>query len=391
MLSSLGLVMLFGATAVALGGHPANADQSQTNNGQQPQTEQNSQSTNNGSQQGQNGSENNNSANGQNNNTNNQNNNTNNQNNNNQNQQQQSDNKSDQGTNNQPAPQPQPKPAPAPAPKPAKHIAHASYRIRSARKYNARVIRSNNMRLFSKAYNPSAKYLGKPQLKGQLVQVIRVARSRKTKHSVKRTYYQISYRGQIRGWVNAIYLRKTRVYEIPFTYTSQHFPFNAPNGCEATALKMALSAKNVGLNQGVDEFLRVMPRSSYDYNEGFVGNPYAVNHTEQDWTIYPRALARFGRQFRKYVYNITGASKMKIIREVRHGNPVIAATGYRMRKATGHTLVVVGYKHGYFKMADPSSWRGTFKHANNLPVFWVSTRQFMRIYNHEGRKAVLVH
>ncbi|AYF92203.1 C39 family peptidase [Apilactobacillus bombintestini] len=380
MLSSLGLVMLFGATAVALGGQPANAETTNQDNQKTEQPAQQSSGQNN-SQQGQTS----NSANNQNSsNNNNQNNNSQNQ------QQQQSDNKSDQ-QNQQPTPQPQPKPAPAPAPKPAKHIAHASYRIRSARKYNARVIRSNNMRLFSKAYNPSAKYLGKPQLKGQLVQVIRVARSRKTKHSVKRTYYQISYRGQIRGWVNAIYLRKTRVYEIPFTYTSQHFPFNAPNGCEATALKMALSAKNVGLNQGVDEFLRVMPRSSYDYNEGFVGNPYAVNHTEQDWTIYPRALARFGRQFRKYVYNITGASKMKIIREVRHGNPVIAATGYRMRKATGHTLVVVGYKHGYFKMADPSSWRGTFKHANNLPVFWVSTRQFMRIYNHEGRKAVLVH
>lgn len=380
MLSALGLVMLFGATAVALGGQPANAETTNQDNQKTEQPAQQSSGQNN-SQQGQTS----NSANNQNSsNNNNQNNNSQNQ------QQQQSDNKSDQ-QNQQPTPQPQPKPAPAPAPKPAKHIAHASYRIRSARKYNARVIRSNNMRLFSKAYNPSAKYLGKPQLKGQLVQVIRVARSRKTKHSVKRTYYQISYRGQIRGWVNAIYLRKTRVYEIPFTYTSQHFPFNAPNGCEATALKMALSAKNVGLNQGVDEFLRVMPRSSYDYNEGFVGNPYAVNHTEQDWTIYPRALARFGRQFRKYVYNITGASKMKIIREVRHGNPVIAATGYRMRKATGHTLVVVGYKHGYFKMADPSSWRGTFKHANNLPVFWVSTRQFMRIYNHEGRKAVLVH
>lgn len=387
MLSSLGLVMLFGATAVALGGHPANADGTPANG--QPQTEQqNGQTANN--QNGSNSNPSNNSATDQkqeNNNNNNQNNNNQNQNgsNNQNNSNQQPENKP--ADNNQPAPQPKP----APAPKPAKHIAHASYRIRSARKYNARVIRSNNMRLFSKAYNPSAKYLGKPQLKGQLVQVIRVARSRKTKHSVKRTYYQISYRGQIRGWVNATYLRKTRVYEIPFTYTSQHFPFNAPNGCEATALKIALSAKNVGLNQGVDEFLRVMPRSSYNYNEGFVGNPYAVNHTEQDWTIYPRALARFGRQFRKYVYNITGASKMKIIREVRHGNPVIAATGYRMRKATGHTLVVVGYKHGYFKMADPSSWRGTFKHANNLPVFWVSTRQFMRIYNHEGRKAVLVH
>jgi uncharacterized protein YvpB len=269
--------------------------------------------------------------------------------------------------------------------KKVKFVDHVQFTYASAKSYNARVVKVNNVKAFAAPYNRGTKLLGKINLQGQLVQLTRVARS------PQRVYYKISYRGTNQGWINANYLSKTSVYEIPFTYTSQHFPFDAPNGCEADALKMALSAKNVGLSYGLNYFLQRMPRAKYDQNKGFVGNPYAVNHTKQDWTIYPRALARFGREFRKSVYNITGASKNKIIYEVRHGNPVIAATGYRMRKATGHTLVVVGYKRGYFKMADPSSWTWQFRQNKSLPVFWVSTKQFMNLYNYEGQKAVLVH
>ena len=69
---------------------------------------------------------------------------------------------------------------------------------------------------------------------------------------------------------------------------------------------------------------------------------------------------------------------------------MIAYTGYRMRKPTGHTLVVVGYKNGFFKMADPSSWRYQFKTGKSNPVFWVSTSQFMSLYNYEGKMAVVV-
>lgn len=264
-----------------------------------------------------------------------------------------------------------------------KFVDHVDFTYSSAVNYNARNVNVNGIKSFVGPYNRGTRVKKTLNLKGQLVQLINVARAK------ERTYYQIKYRGQDQGWINATYLSTTNVYEIPFTYTSQHFPFDAPNGCEATALKIALSTKGVGENIGLNGFLKKMPRAKYDQNKGFVGNPYAVNHTNQDWTIYPRALAPFGRKFYKGVYNITGASKIKIINEIQHGNPVIAATGYRMRKATGHTLVVVGYKRGYFKMADPSSWRSTYK-TSNKPVFWTSTSQFMKLYNQEGRKAVLV-
>lgn len=264
-------------------------------------------------------------------------------------------------------------------------VNHVDFTIKSAKSENARIINTDNVKVFAGPYNRGTKLLKTVNLKDQLVQLNNVATS------AERTYYQVIYQGKTLGWINATYLSATNVYELPFVYTSQHFPFDAPNGCEATALKMALSTKSVGLNHGLNYFLKRMPRAKYDQNKGFVGNPYAVNNTNQDWTIYPKALAKFGRQFRKSVYNITGASKSKIIYEVQHGNPVIAATGYRMRKATGHTLVVVGYKRGYFKMADPSSWESQMKSNKNNPVFWVSTSQFMNLYNQEGRKAVLVH
>ncbi|WP_167387283.1 C39 family peptidase [Apilactobacillus quenuiae] len=264
-----------------------------------------------------------------------------------------------------------------------KFVDHVNFTYSSAINYNARNVNVNGIKSFVGPYNRGTHVKKSLNLKGQLVQLTNVARAK------ERTYYQINYRGQDQGWINATYLSTTNVYEIPFTYTSQHFPFDAPNGCEATALKISLSTKGVGENIGLNGFLKKMPRAKYDHNKGFVGNPYAVNHTNQDWTIYPKALAAFGRKFYDGVYDITGASKIKIINEVQHGNPVIAATGYRMRKATGHTLVVVGYKRGYFKMADPSSWRATYK-TTNKPVFWTSTSQFMSLYNHEGRKAVLV-
>lgn len=264
-----------------------------------------------------------------------------------------------------------------------KFVDHVNFTYYSAANYNARNVNVNGIKSFVGPYNRGTRVKKTLNLKGQLVQLTNVARAK------ERTYYQIKYRGQDQGWINATYLSTTNVYEIPFTYTSQHFPFDAPNGCEATALKMALSTKGVGENISLNGFLKKMPRAKYDHNKGFVGNPYAVNHTNQDWTIYPSALAPFGRKYYNGVYNITGASKTKIINEVQHGNPVIAATGYRMRKATGHTLVVVGYKRGYFKMADPSSWKATYR-TTNKPVFWTSTKQFMKLYNQEGRKAVLV-
>ncbi|UQS84499.1 C39 family peptidase [Apilactobacillus apisilvae] len=264
-----------------------------------------------------------------------------------------------------------------------KFVDYVKFTYSSGASYNAMKVNTSNIKSFVGPYNRGTKIKQKLNLNGELVQITKVAKA------PQRTYYQISYRGQDQGWINADYVSSTSVYEIPFTYTSQHFPFDAPNGCEATALKMALSTKGVGENTDLNGFLKKMPRSSNNQNEGFVGNPYAVNHTSQNWTIYPKALAKFGREFYSGVYNITGASKIKIINEVQKGNPVIAATGYRMREATGHTLVVIGYKRGYFKMADPSSWKETYK-TTNKPVFWVSTSQFMKLYNQEGRMAALV-
>ncbi|KOY78765.1 C39 family peptidase [Apilactobacillus kunkeei] len=258
-----------------------------------------------------------------------------------------------------------------------------NYTISSARNYNARIVNKNNVDTYVSPYKEGVKVMKKINLQNQLVQLTQVAKLKKA------VYYKISYQGINQGWISSRDLSKTSVYEIPFVYTSQHFPFDAPNGCEGTALKMALSTRSIGLNKGIKYFLDRMPRST-NQNYGFVGNPFAKNNTSQNWTIFPRALAKYGRTYRKTIYNFSGASKNQIINEIKHGNPVIAYTGYRMKKPTGHTLVVVGYKNGFFKMADPSSWRYQFKTGKSNPVFWVSTSQFMSLYNYEGKMAVVV-
>lgn len=258
-----------------------------------------------------------------------------------------------------------------------------TYAISSARNENARIVNKNNVKTYVAPYKKGVKVMKTINLQNKLVQLTQVAKLKNT------VYYKIDYQGINQGWINSKDLSTTNVYEIPFVYTSQHFPFDAPNGCEGTALKMALSSKSIGLDKGIDYFLNKMPKST-NQNEGFVGNPFAKNNTDQDWTIFPPALAKFGQTFRKTTYNISGASQDQIINEIKHGNPVIAYTGYRMKKPTGHTLVVVGYKDGYFKMADPSSWPSQLQPGMSNPVFWVSTSQFMGLYNYEGKMAVVV-
>ncbi|MCK8606828.1 C39 family peptidase [Apilactobacillus ozensis] len=255
------------------------------------------------------------------------------------------------------------------------------YDIKSARNLNSIKVKSGNWQLFNQPYSSLAYSLGNTKdISGKLVQLDQVATVGNY------TYYHISYNGKDYGWINADGLESTSEYVLPFTYTSQHTPLEAANACEVTSLKMALSVKGIGKDVSLKTFIDNMPRSKNNADEGFVGNPYKVNHTDQDWTINPKPLAQYGRTYYSNVYDITGASKDDLISEIKHGNPLVIAGSYRMQgKATGHMLTVVGYKDGYFLMADPSSRKNSKGY-----IFWTSVDNFMRIYNDYGKKAVVV-
>lgn len=172
---------------------------------------------------------------------------------------------------------------------------------------------------------------------------------------------------------------------IPFHYTSQLYPLKAPNACEAASLKMALSAKKQVKHPSLKTIINRMPRSK-NPNRGFSGNPYKESPAGVTWTIYPKPLTKYAQKYDPKAANISGASKNHLIYEIKHHNPVIFAGAWRMQSGRPyHVLTLVGYRHGYFKVADPymeKSWPNK--------VYWTSTSQFMKIYHSRHQRAVVI-
>ena len=232
--------------------------------------------------------------------------------------------------------------------------------------------------------------LNTDQLKGQLVQLKKRATF---DHQV---YFLVLHRGRRYGWLNARALVTPKVYVLPYHYNSQLYPLWAPEACEAASLKTALSVKGLDNGIGLEYIVNRMPRSS-DAKRGFSGNPYRDNSGLFYWlnllkhgfnsvagqTIYPAPLAKYARRYDSSAKNITGASKKALIREVKRGNSVVFVGTFQMQTDPNsyHVLTLVGYRPGYFLVADPYRYPGQ-KHR----VFWVSTRKFMRIFSSPIRK-----
>jgi uncharacterized protein YvpB len=176
-----------------------------------------------------------------------------------------------------------------------------------------------------------------------------------------------------------------KVYNIHFQYTSQLYPLYAPNACEAASLKMALSAKKNVKHPSLKTIINNMPRSKSP-NYGFNGNPYKESPAGITWTIYPKPLTKYAKKYDPQAANISGAHKSKLIYEVEHHNPVIFAGAWRMQSGRPyHVLTLVGYKYGYFRVADPYMQR-SWTHK----VYWTNTRQFMKIYRLRHQRAVAI-
>ncbi|XIF20560.1 MAG: hypothetical protein AJITA_01335 [Acetilactobacillus jinshanensis] len=173
---------------------------------------------------------------------------------------------------------------------------------------------------------------------------------------------------------------------MPYRYVSQFWPSHADDACEAAALMMALSVKGKGLHTPLRDVVKKIPRSNNPYY-GYTKNPFKLGTAA---SIYPRALAQVSRrQFHIRAKDITGASKNELINDVEHGNPVIFEGSQRMRNTkSDHSLVLLGYRRGYFYFADPYS-----KYRGRVIDGWVNTRQFMRIFRAKkrGARALLVY
>ena len=254
----------------------------------------------------------------------------------------------------------------------------AAVTTKSARTYNSRLVRSRGWRIWTAPYQAGVEAKRQTgSLSGKLVQLNRVAKVGKT------TYFQISRRGHVYGWVNQAALKRTTHYRLPYTYTSQLYPLKAPNACEAASLKMALSVKGIATKTSLKTIITKMPKAK-SASQGFDGDPYRESPTGVTWTIYPAPLTKYAQTYDSKARNISGASKHTLIKAVKRGNAVVFAGAWRMQgQRPYHVLALVGYQKGQFLVADPYMEKGWPD-----KVYWTSTKNFMRVYHSRHARAV---
>lgn len=142
---------------------------------------------------------------------------------------------------------------------------------------------------------------------------------------------------------------------------------NAPNGCEATSLYMALKYKKK-INTDIHSFIGSIPQSYTPY-EGFSGDPFSSpTQMNEYYTIFPQALMTATYQYAQ-MRDISGSDINQIIDEIASDHPVIVwVTGgfhtpnmenYYFGKAPSnlHIVLVNGYDRNkkIFYMKDPAN------------------------------------
>lgn len=159
---------------------------------------------------------------------------------------------------------------------------------------------------------------------------------------------------------------------------------NAPNGCEATALYMALQYKKK-VDISLKDFISKQPIGETPYL-GFAGNPFEKSrHSYDYYTIYPSALAQFGQTYQP-CFDISGYSLDDIKRELSEDHPVLVwLTGglqdarlknmyYGQVISNLHIVLLTGYDEmkQIFDLLDPFDQTQTE----------ISYQQFEKIYQH---------
>lgn len=111
---------------------------------------------------------------------------------------------------------------------------------------------------------------------------------------------------------------KTKVLmDIPYY---NQLDVDAPNGCEATSLYMALKYKDK-IDIDLTKFIDEQPRSQ-NPNTGFAGDPFSIGKQKDDYyTIFPTPLATYASQYSK-CRDISGYSLEEIKRELASNHPV---------------------------------------------------------------------
>jgi len=200
--------------------------------------------------------------------------------------------------------------------------------------------------------------------------------------------------GERRGWVYKAYVREAERKLLGVKHLSQ-LP-EMPMGCEITSLTMSLNYKGHHLDK-MAMARRMTYSNNYDPTEGFSGSPYRIQADHIYQSIFPQALIKTAKKYRKDSSVFTGASSMMIEQEVRKGNPVIAYVTYQFKAPVKktyrfngkamrlvenmHVLVVSGVDRKHFYVTDPIDPRSRYA---------VDKRTFINRFDSTGRMALVI-
>ena len=178
------------------------------------------------------------------------------------------------------------------------------------------------------------------------------------------------------------------VLNVPFV--SQLTPTYAPMGCEGASLLMGLQYKGY-TNVSLKTFLDKMPKNSNNPFESFASSPYKiVNGAYQ--SIFPQALATYGKTYSGKVADATGFSTAQLKVEIKQGNPVVVyvtnkfaapiwgiyymgSAGYVRTVDNMHVMTLIGYDEetGNYLVNDPNSYVKS--------QYWVTKEKFEKAYD----------
>ena len=113
--------------------------------------------------------------------------------------------------------------------------------------------------------------------------------------------------------------KKTVFIDVPYY---NQMDVNAPNGCEATALYMALKYKQK-IDIELIDFIKQQPSSQSPYF-GFFGDPFGLPSQADDYyTIFPTPLIQYAKDYGG-LRDISGSDLADIRDELTNDHPVVA-------------------------------------------------------------------
>lgn len=136
-------------------------------------------------------------------------------------------------------------------------------------------------------------------------------------------------------WPSVI-LAQNIIMDVPMIYQKPELP----EGCEVTALAMAMNYRGISVSK-TELADRYVPRKDFYYNKGKLYGPnpfvaYAGNPRKDGWFCYAPPIVQGANQYFQekgqsfFAVNLTGKAEEEILAELRNGHPVLVWVTIRL-------------------------------------------------------------